>query len=303
MKAALKCPWESVRLAKLFALIASVALSALAGCATRTSPNKPASFYFVQISDTHFGDKEEHFARAQKVVEAVNSLKEPIEFVILTGDISDGKIADVAVMEKGKKILAGLKYPLHCVPGNCDIYGNAEKMTLRTEKYREQFGEACQKFSVNGVNFLSLDVERYRREIHISKPELWPAANREELKSKELAPDTAAAKARLDQIDELFQSMKGEPIIIFQHIPPVSRKYEGYIFPDWPQELEDLWKKYLTENNVLAILTGHFHADAHQWLGNVPIYTCPAICEAHPAYRLFEYKDGRLSYWTKTIND
>ena len=87
-------------------------------------------FFFVQITDTHLGDRN-HLARTRKLVDEINALPYEIACVVHTGDIFADNITDAAVREEGLGVLKHLKAPLHLLPGNHDILeGNLEE-TLR----------------------------------------------------------------------------------------------------------------------------------------------------------------------------
>ena len=96
----------------------AVFLSALAGCASSpaTSMSKPSDFYFVQLSDIHWGFQGKPNPDAKgtlhKAVAAVNELEIQPEFVVFTGDLThttDNPEERRRRMTEFKSIVAGLK--------------------------------------------------------------------------------------------------------------------------------------------------------------------------------------------------
>lgn len=76
-------------------------------------PGAGIGFYFVQITDTHFGDGD-HAARTRKLVDQINGLPYDIACVVHTGDIFADNITDAAVREEGLGVLKRLKAPCIC---------------------------------------------------------------------------------------------------------------------------------------------------------------------------------------------
>jgi predicted MPP superfamily phosphohydrolase len=71
----------------------AVFASGLAGCATAAgSASKSADFYFVQLSDTHWGFQgpanPDAAVTLRKAVATVNALSTPPEFIVFTGDLT-----------------------------------------------------------------------------------------------------------------------------------------------------------------------------------------------------------------------
>ena len=70
----------------------AVFLSGLAGCAHGSGYASEGSFYFVQLSDTHWGYKgpanPDAGVTLRKAVAAVNALPEQPDFIFFTGDLT-----------------------------------------------------------------------------------------------------------------------------------------------------------------------------------------------------------------------
>jgi UDP-2,3-diacylglucosamine pyrophosphatase LpxH len=53
--------------------------------------------------------------------------------------------------------------------------------------------------------------------------------------------------------------------------------------------------------DVKAVITGHFHRDELHWVGGRPVFAAPPVAGywgRQASFRLYEYRDGRLSYRT-----
>ncbi|HEY0067027.1 MAG TPA: PQQ-binding-like beta-propeller repeat protein [Flavisolibacter sp.] len=126
---------------KSFLFFLLLLVSSVAGAQTRP-------FRFVFISDTHIGSPngsaEEDLRRT---VADINSLSD-IEFVVLTGDITElGTDAELAL---AKKILDSLDVSYYIIPGNHDT-GWSESGGLG---FTETFGSDKFMFKRNGIYFI-----------------------------------------------------------------------------------------------------------------------------------------------------
>src|SRR2546421_10034120 len=77
---------------KLSGLGGAVFVSGLAGCSPMATKQAEQDFYFVQLSDTHWGFKgapnPDAGGTLQKAVAAVNSLESQPDFIVFTGDLT-----------------------------------------------------------------------------------------------------------------------------------------------------------------------------------------------------------------------
>ena len=74
-----------------------------------------SDFYFVQLTDTHWGDGE-NLEKTKAAITAINNLPVPIEFVVHTGDMTTRKIEDQNLIDSGLGIMKACKYPVYYVP-------------------------------------------------------------------------------------------------------------------------------------------------------------------------------------------
>lgn len=249
--------------------------SAPAGASKTAVGSGEIHFYFVQITDTHWGAKD-GLAMTRSAVAMINRLPVPVEFVAVTGDLFADSIRKEEVVQEGVEALKGLKVPVHCIPGNHDVVAGDYARTRAI--FEKHFGPIQSKQVAKGVVCLFLCTELSDEE----KRSAWSVA-------------------RAD-----IGKMLGEatnPALIFMHRPPVvdllggddkSRNWGEATDPRWLR----LFDKYPAIKGVFA---GHFHRDEMIWIGNVPVYVAPALArfwDRQPAFRLYEYKDGRINYWT-----
>jgi len=145
----------------------AVFASALTGCATRPTSSDGAAmtmedrddFYFVQLSDSHWGYKgpanPDAAVTLPKAVAAVNALAVPPDFIVFTGDLThttDDPGERRRRMAEFKAIVADLKVKnVRFMPGEHDAsldFGAA---------FREHFGATHYTFDHKGVHFIALD--------------------------------------------------------------------------------------------------------------------------------------------------
>ena len=93
---------------------------------------------FAQITDTHVGG-EGWRERLERVVAEIVALPPPLEFVALTGDITENSILDDALQGEAAVVLGRLKVPLYVLPGNHDIL--VDKVDETVTAFRRRFGD------------------------------------------------------------------------------------------------------------------------------------------------------------------
>jgi predicted MPP superfamily phosphohydrolase len=244
--------------------------------ALASPPDGPAAarFFFVQITDTHFGEGD-HFERTRRLVEQINRLPYEIACVVHTGDIFADSIADPGVLEAGLHVLRRLKAPLHLLPGNHDILPKDLEKTAAV--YTRRVGPLIQRVEYHGVVFILAYTE--------------PLA-------------LGFALAGYDPLRELESALAGsagKPILLFHHRPAVEDYYEFASAPAWGGPARAELEKRLAAHDVKAVITGHFHRDELHWVDGRPVFAAPPVAGywgRQAGFRLYEYRDGRLGYRT-----
>ncbi|MBA4387196.1 MAG: hypothetical protein C0404_04390, partial [Verrucomicrobia bacterium] len=77
----------------------------VASGALRADPSAGTNFYFVQITDTHWGSRE-GLEVTKRVVELVNNLPFKVEFVAHTGDITADQISNTNIVSEGLRSMS-----------------------------------------------------------------------------------------------------------------------------------------------------------------------------------------------------
>lgn len=236
-----------------------------------------ASFTFVQITDTHFGEKD-NSERTVKVVEAISKLPMKIGFIAHTGDITADRIYDPGVVKDFKETMGRLNLPVYYAAGNHDIlsYDSDETYAL----FSQNFNPPLYKTEYNGVVCLFVYLG--------SLP-------------KNIAPSGGTG---LDWVEQELKKAEGKPVIIFHHIPMADDFYNNRFSSAWPELFKQKWVELINAYHVKAVIAGHFHRDEFHWLGRVPLFVSASVAgywKRQATYRIYEYKDGQVSYRTQYV--
>jgi 3',5'-cyclic AMP phosphodiesterase CpdA len=245
---------------------AGYVLATLLLCACADPGGSGGSFRFAQVSDTHVGDKDGE-QRLQDVVAALNALSLPLVCVVHTGDLAEGGASEDAA--KGR--LAGLRQPLHVLPGNHDITDAAG-----AQDFVARWGSLSSSAEYQGVIFLFV------------YDQVVPSLGYDPLAWLE---------------DQLARA-NSKPVIVFHHEPPVEDFYNNVLHPGWLQDKRERWTRLLEGHQVIADITGHFHRGEQHHLGKVPLLVGEPVSGRfgrQAAYRVYEYENGSLSYRTQFI--
>jgi len=260
--------------------ICMLIMAVILGCAL--SPDQTANdvdesphFYFVQITDTHFGDAD-HYARVEKIVEAVNNLPLDIKCVVHTGDVTSDNIIQDSIVTRGLSILNQLSVPIHYVAGNHDIL--KKDLDATRQIFEENFGPLISVRDYEGVQFITVFTEPIARGYILDG---------------------------YDPLNELETILSnGKPSIVFHHSPSPDDFYKNSMHDSWNKDGQNKWVGLLNRYNVKAVMAGHYHRDEVHWLGNVPLFVSAPVGSwwgRQPTYRLFEFKKGKVGYRTQYI--
>lgn len=234
-------------------------------------------FYFVQVTDTHFGNQD-HLVRAHQIIQRINALPMKIACVVHTGDIMADQIEDKKLVAAAQAVMDTLDVPLHYISGNHDIL--ADRLQTTVPIYRAAFGHLIESAQYHGVMFLFVYTEPLRKNVVV----------------KGYHP--------LDALRQYLERAGGKPVIVFHHAPSVQNFYNNAVHRSWQTKIQRQWIALLNAYNVKAVIAGHFHRDEFHWLGKVPLYIAPPVAGfwgRQAAYRIYEYRDGHISYTTQYI--
>ena len=233
--------------------------SGLAGCATRadgTSAAGNGDFYFVQLSDTHWGYQgpanPDSAVTLRKAVATVNALSTPPEFIVFTGDLThttDDPAERRRRLAEFKSIVADLKVKtVRFMPGEHDASLD------RGAAYKEFFGETFYSFDHRGVHFIAID--------NVSDPGA-------KIGDEQLAW-LRADLARLD---------KQAPIVVLTHRPLFD------LAPKWDWATRDGAQavELLMPFANVTVFYGHIHQEHHQMTAHIAHHSAKSLIFPLPA--------------------
>jgi DNA repair exonuclease SbcCD nuclease subunit len=227
-------------------------------------------FFFVQITDAHFGAAD-HFERGREAVKQIAALPMEIEFVVITGDIVDDNITDADVVSQVFQTLEPLEMTIHFLPGNHDIL--EENIAETTAAFTNAFGPLISSAEYNGVRCVFVYTEPLTGEVQIPG---------------------------YDPLAELEPLLSEKETLVFHHTPSVDSFYSGRMHTGWGRsEYGPRWVDLLNRYDVKAVIAGHFHCGELHRLGNVPLFVAPPVSGRfgrQGSFRIYEYRDGLLSY-------
>ena len=236
----------------------AVFASSLAGCAARAGgmPAAYKDFYFVQLSDVHWGYQgpanPDAAITLRKAVATVNALPTQPEFIVFTGDLThttDDPAKRRRRMAEFKTIVGDLKVrSVRFMPGEHDASLD------RGEAFKEFFGDTHYTFDHKGVHFIVVD--------NVSDPGA-------KIGDEQLAW-MRGALARLD---------KKAPIVVLTHRPlfDLAPKWD-WATRDGAQAVEML----MPYENV-TVFYGHIHQEHHQMTGHIAHHSAKSLIFALPA--------------------
>ena len=235
---------------KLTGLGSAVFASGLAGCSTMGMGNAQQDFFFVQLSDTHWGfegaPNPDAKGTLQKAVAAVNSLEAQPDFIIFTGDLThttDDPKERRRRLAEFSRIVKELKNPnVRFMPGEHDAsldWGEA---------WKEFFGQPYYTFDHKGVHFIAVD--------NVSDP------------AASLGP------AQLDWLKaDLAKQDMDARIVVFAHRPLFD------LYPQWDWATRDGAKAMalLMPYRNVTVFYGHIHQEHHHTTGHIAHHSAKSL--------------------------
>lgn len=239
---------------RLAGLGGAVFASGLAGCAGGAGLER--DFYFVQLSDTHWGfegaPNPDAKVTLHKAVAAVNALPQPPDFVIFTGDLThttDDPVERRRRLAEFRDIAAGLTVKaVRFIPGEHDASLDAGAA------YREFFGDTRYTFDHGGVHFIALD--------NVSDPGA-------SLGGEQLA--WLAADLQMQPVDAR--------IVVFAHRPLFD------LYPQWDWATRDGARavELLSGHANVTVFYGHIHQEHHMTTGHIEHHAAKSLIFPLPA--------------------
>lgn len=237
----------------------AVFVTGLPGCTSRGAGSGYAAagdFYFVQLSDTHWGYEGPANPDAKvtlpKAVAAVNALPAPPDFIVFTGDLTH-TTEDPAErrrrLSEFQRIVAELQVKnVHFMPGEHDASLD------RGAAFSELFGPTHYTFDHKGVHFIVLD--------NVSDP------------GARLGDEQLAwLKADLDKLD------RAAPIVVLTHRPLFD------LAPQWDWATRDGAQavELLMPYQKVTVFYGHIHQENHHMTGHIAHHSARSLIFPLPA--------------------
>jgi len=215
-----------------------------------------AGFFFLQLSDTHWGFKGPPNPQAdtclKQTVQAINAIDAQPDFIVFTGDLTqttDDPAERRQRMAEFRAIVGGLKVQkLIFLPGEHDAAPD------RGDAYREAFGEMYQAFEHKGVHFLALD--------------------------NASAPGGAMGDAQLEWLAaQVGRVPAGAPLIVFAHRPLFD------LYPEWEWATKDGARaiRVLSQHENVTVFYGHIHQENHHMTGSIAHHSARSLVFPLPA--------------------
>jgi hypothetical protein len=213
-------------------------------------------FYFVQLSDSHWGFSGAANPDAQNTlrhaVAAVNALAVPPDFIVFTGDLThttDDPAERRRRMVEFKQIAAGLNVKtVHFLAGEHDASLD------NGAAFKELFGPTGYSFDHKGVHFIALD--------NVSDP------------------GARLGEAQLDWLKaDLARQARDARIVVLTHRPLFD------LAPQWDWATRDGAKAValLMPYPNVTVFYGHIHQEHHQQTGHIAHHAAKSLIFPLPA--------------------
>jgi 3',5'-cyclic AMP phosphodiesterase CpdA len=247
---------DLIKLMGVGGVVFASGLGGRAAAARKKSTPDDQDFFFLQISDTHWGYSGPANPRADvtlpRVVEAINTGQAKPDFVMFTGDLTHNtQNADDRRRRLGEfgRITARLQVPkVRLIPGEHDAAAD------RGAAFREAFGATHYTFDHKGVHFIALD--------NVSDPA------------------GAVGDAQIDWLAaDLRKVPRDAPVVVLAHRP----LFELYLPWDWTtQDGAKVIDALLGHRNV-TVFYGHIHQENHHQTEHITHHAARSLMFPLPA--------------------
>ena len=228
----------------------AVFVSGLGGVANAADASAAEDFFFVQLSDLHWGFEGAPNPDARgtlpKAIASVNALTQVPDFVIFTGDLThttDDPKERRKRMGEVRDLIGALKVKtVRFIPGEHDASLDNGKA------YKEFFGAPNYTFEHKGVHFIVLD--------NVSDP------------GAKLGDEQLAWLAA-----DLKKQAKDARIVVFAHRPLFD------LYPQWDWATRDGAKAVdmLMPYSNVTVFYGHIHQEHHHMTGHIAHHSAKSL--------------------------
>ncbi len=222
----------------------------------RKSRRDDEDFFFLQLSDTHWGYSGPANPQADvtlpTAVRTINGIAARPEFVVFTGDLThmtDDEKVRRQRMARFKDVISRMN-----VSTKLFLPGEHDASKDRGAAFQEAFGATHHTFDYKGVHFVALD--------NVSDP---------------------AGAVGDAQIDWLAADLKAQPrdarIVVFAHRPLFD------LYPQWEWSTRDGGKviDLLLAHRNVTVFYGHIHQEHHHQTQHIAHHAARSLAFALPA--------------------
>jgi 3',5'-cyclic AMP phosphodiesterase CpdA len=239
-------------------------------------------YVIAHVSDTHFDGSDRNAERAARVMAYLAALTQPVDVVLVTGDIADHGLP--AEYDEARKTL-GCPYPLLMCPGNHDERRAYRRHLLAECPEATDAGSPINRLeTIGGVTFAMCD-------------------------SSIPGEDSGFLSAEtLGWLDGALAAGDGPAFVCFHH-PPVTLHvpFIDAIRQHGERRLADVLARH---QRVVAVLCGHAHTAAASAFAGRPLLVAPGVIstlrlpwehgnvldyQAPPALAFHVFDEGRLT--------
>ena len=215
-----------------------------------------ADFFFLQLSDTHWGfegaPNPEAALCLKQTVGAINEAETQPDFIVFTGDLThktDDAKERRARLRQFREIVGELRTKkLVFLPGEHDAAADAG------DAYRETFGALYGSFDHHGVRFIALD--------------------------NASAPGGALGAVQLEWLaNEVAKVPTDAPLVVLAHRPLFD------LYPEWEWATADGLRALdvLSRHENVTVFYGHIHQENHHTIGNITHHSARSLIFPLPA--------------------
>lgn len=222
---------------------------------------------FVQITDSHYEVGNDYSKEVlEEAVKQVNKLK-GVSFVVFTGDNINRPREENLV--EFVRIANKLNVPYYLAFGDHDVYKNGGMSKVNYIKIVKDNNIFYKPSSSNyvikkdGFVFIVLDG------------------------AKEVIPGSVGyyRQSTLEWLDKQLSKYKKYPVVILQHYPIVEPKERKSHRVYQPEKYFEVLEKH---NNVIAIVSGHYHLNGEQMKDGIYHISTPSLIVEPNYYKIID---------------
>ncbi len=228
------------------------------GAKAKTSSKAGGDFFFVQLSDTHWGFNDpkinpDFSGSLKKAVTIVNNMQIHPDFIVFTGDLTHTTDDD---KERRKRMAEFRSIVKNLKVKNVRFLAGEHDASLDNGKaFHESFGKSYYTFNHKGVHFIALD--------NVSDP----TGSIGETQLKWLSED-------LKKLDK-----ENSRIVVLTHRPLFD------LYPEWDWATRDGAKAVdlLMPYKNVVVFYGHIHQENHHMTGHIAHHSAHGLMYPLPA--------------------